>query len=326
MHGPRSHGSPSPAASAGIVLAMLAMVVVPATITLHAVRSPGTLVITGQNPSPYGYTVSLLLFIVPIVVIAFWFLPSEGLEIPQRAFCWTLGILVPLGFGLDFLFAQWFFTFPRPEATLGIHAWALGKPVPIEEYIFYFTGFIAVLLLYVWLGEYWVAAYSVPDYAGEAKALRRLLHFHPTSLVVGLALVGVAWFYKKHCAPLPDREGFPAYFSFLVAGALVPAMSFYPIARRFINWRAFSLTLFFILLISLLWEVTLAVPYGWWGFQHGAMIGLFIGAWCNLPIEEVCVWIAVAYATAIVFEIVKLWQASGRPAREAFVGRTEPKR
>jgi hypothetical protein len=29
-------------------------------------------------------------------------------------------------------------------------------------------------------------------------------------------------------------------------------MSFYPIARRFMNWRAFSLTLFFMLLISLL--------------------------------------------------------------------------
>jgi hypothetical protein len=192
--------------------------------------------------------------------------------------------------------------------------------VPIEEYAFYLTGFVAVLLLYIWLGEYWLAAYSVPDYPGEARKMVRLLQFHPSSLTVGAILIGVAWFYKKHCAPLEAQPGFPGYFTFLVAGALVPSMSFFPVARRFINWRAFSLTAFFMLLVSLLWEVTLALPYGWWNFQHHQMIGLFIGAWDGLPIEEVCVWIAVTYATAIVFEIIKLWQASGRPVREAFLG------
>src|ERR1700722_12873003 len=32
------------------------------------------------------------------------------------------------------------------------------------------------------------------------------------------------------------------------------------------------------------------------------------------------IWIAVAFATAIVFETVKLWQVSSRRAREAFLG------
>jgi len=50
------------------------------------------------------------------------------------------------------------------------------------------------------------------------------------------------------------------------------------------------------------------------------MMGVFIGAWAGLPIEAVCVWIAVTYATAIVFEIVKLWRASGRRVGEAFMG------
>ena len=50
------------------------------------------------------------------------------------------------------------------------------------------------------------------------------------------------------------------------------------------------------------------------------MMGLFVGAWSNLPIEEVCVWIAVTYATVIVFEVVKVWQASGRGVKEAFLG------
>ena len=151
------------------------------------------------------------------------------------------------------------------------------------------TGFLVVLLLYVWLGEFWVAAYNVIDYPSEAKAVRRLLHFHPTSLILAAFLIGAAWFYKKHLAVPEDQAGFPGYFIFLVVGALLPAVSFFPVARRFVNWRALSLTLFFMLLVSLLWEATLAVPYHWWGFQHHQMTGFFIGAWSGLPIEEVCV-------------------------------------
>src|SRR5262252_7233529 len=122
---PRTRGSPRPAIAAGIVIGMLAMLVIPAAITLHSVRTPASLQVEA-NASPYGYTWSLLLFIVPILVIALWFLPSEGLEIPQRAFWRTIWILVPLGWLLDIIFARWFFTFPNPKATLGILAPAFG--------------------------------------------------------------------------------------------------------------------------------------------------------------------------------------------------------
>jgi len=313
-----SSGDPSPRLSAWLVAAMLAMVALPAAITLFAVRSPGTLQVSASNPTPHGYTWSLLLFVVPIVVIGFWFVPAEGVEIPRRAFCWTIGILVPLGFGLDFFFARWFFVFPNIGATLKIGAPALGAPVPIEEYIFYFTGFLCVLLTYVWLDEFWLAAYNIADYAGESKKISRLLQFHPTSAFVGAILIAMAEVYKKMFSPVPD--GFPGYFTFLVLGAFIPAASFFPTARPFINWRAFSLTLFILVLVSLLWEATLAVPYQWWGFRPAQMTGLFIGAWAGLPIEEVGVWIAVSYATVIVFEIFKLWQASGKKAKHAFLG------
>jgi hypothetical protein len=317
MAQPRTHASPSPSVAAGIVLGMLAMVVIPAAFTLRSVIAPGKLD-AGPDPSPHGYTWSLLLFIVPIVTIFCWFLPSEGLEIPRRAFWRTIAILAPIGCGLDVIFAQWFFYFPNPRATLGLAAPALGRPVPIEEYIFYFTGFIMILLLYVWLSEYWLAAYTVEDYAGEARAMGRLLQFHPASLIAGVGLIAIAIVYKKWFSPVP--EGWPGYFIVLVAGGLVPAMSFFPAVRRFINWRALSLTMFFILLVSLLWEATLALPYGWWNYQHLAMTGVFIGAWSQLPLEAVLVWLAVTYGTVIVFEVVKIWQASGRRAREAFLG------
>ena len=320
MPGPRSHGLPSPGICALILIAMLAMIVVPATLTLRTVHSPVPLMPVNENSTPHGYTISLLLFIFPIALIAGWFLPSEGLHIPQRAFRWTLAILVPLGFLLDFFFAQWFFIYPNVGATLGITAPALGRAVPIEEYVFYFTGFLAVLLLYVWLGEFWLAAYNVPDYPGEARTVRRLLHFHPTSLILAAVLIGAAWFYKKHLALPADQGGFPGYFTFLVVGALLPAVTFFPVARRFINWRALSLTLFFMLLVSMLWEATLALPYNWWNFQHRQMIGMFIGAWSRLPIEEVFVWVAVTYATAIVFEVAKVWVALERPTRDVLFG------
>jgi hypothetical protein len=299
------------------------MIVIPATITLRTVQSPATFTPTSQNPTPYGYTWSLLLFIVPIVVIAGWFLPNERLQVPRRAFGWTLAILVPLGFLLDFIFAQWFFCYPNAGAVLGIGAPALGKPVPVEEYVFYLTGFLAVLLLYVWLGEFWLAAYNVPDYPAEARKVRRLLQFHPTSLIIAVVLIGAAWFYKKHLALSEDRAGFPGYLTVLAIGALLPAVSFFPVARRFINWRALSLTLFLMLTISLLWEATLAVPYGWWNYQHREMTGIFIGAWAGLPVEAVCVWMAVTYAVAIVYEVIKVLLASERSVREAMLGARE---
>ena len=160
MPAPRSHGLTSPTICALIVVAMLTMIVIPAAITLHSVRITAPSIPLNQGSTPHGYTISLLLFIVPITFIAIWFLPSEGLHIPQRAFWWTLVILVPLGCLLDFVFAQWFFDYPNVGATLGIPAPALGRPIPLEEYFFYLTGFLAVLLLYVWLGEYWLAAYT----------------------------------------------------------------------------------------------------------------------------------------------------------------------
>jgi hypothetical protein len=172
----------------------------------------------------------------------------------------------------------------------------------------------------VWLGEYWLAAYNVPDYSAEARQIHRLLKFHPASLLIGLALIAGSVLYKKLRSPFP--EGFPGYFTVLVIGGMVPSASLFPIARRFINWRAFSLTIFMILLISMFWEATLAVPYGWWGYQQREMVGLFIGAWAGLPIEAVTVWIAVTYGTTIVYEIVKVWQASGKPVRNAFLGST----
>src|SRR5207244_12619977 len=109
-------------------------------------------------------------------------------------------------------------------------------------------------------------------------------------------------------------------FVSLVFCFLIPSVCFFYTAQLFINWRAFSFTFFLLLLISLLWEVTLALPYGWWEYRTGILMGLHIGAWSGLPIEAVCVWLAVSFTTVITYEVIKIWKALGTRALEAFFG------
>lgn len=321
---PSPTGSPSPRLSFWLVAAMLGMVSVPAYFTLHRAGVTPSPIALSPEPSPYGYTVSLLLFIIPIVVIVFWLIPQEGIKVSKKAVSWTIGLLFPLGAALDFFFASFFFDFPNAGATLGIPAPALHKPVPVEEYVFYLTGFLCIVLLYVWFDEYWLSAYTLPGTAADRVNFDRLLRFHPESLILAVVLIGAAFAYRRFV--VPELPGFPGYFIVMVLGALVPSSILLPSARPVVNWRAFSLTMFMVLLISLLWEVTLALPYGWWNFQDDQMIGLRITAWSRLPIEEVVLWITVSYISILVYETVKRWQGSGRSAGHAFFGppKSEP--
>jgi len=305
------------------VLVMICLIAVPAAFALHTVKVSATAAITSQNPTPYGYTVSLLLFVVPILAILFWLGPTEGIPISKKSLLKTVAFLFPLGAALDFFFAHLFLGFPNRNATLHFDVPVLRGTVPIEEYLFYFTGFMAVLLIYIWLDEYWLAAYSVPAEGGARTDFERLIRFHPQSLVTAVILVGAGLLFRHYFAP--QLHGFPGYFTFLVVAALGPSTALFPEAMPVINWRAFSLTLFFMLLTSLLWEATLALPYRWWCYQPEQMLGLNVTAWSGLPIEAVCVWIAVTYQTVIVYEIVRRWQSSGRAARTAFLGSKDRK-
>lgn len=308
--------------SSWAVLAMLAMISVPVALTLHTARTSAFQPleqIVPRNPSPYGYSVSLLIFVVPILLISFWFLPQDHIRISKRAFWWTIGILFPLGAALDFFLAQFFFQFPNPAATLGVLAPALGHPVPVEEYVFYLTGFLTVLLLYLWLDGYWLHAYSVPEDDAQRTSFNRLLGFHAKSLILAVVLIGGAIVFRKLVQP--GVPGFPGYFTFLVLMILLPSIALYSAVNQVINWRALSLTVFMIVLISLLWEATLAIPYGWWAYQPRTMVGLYVRAWDNLPIEAVFVWIAVSFATVLVYETIRCWHASGRTAGDALFRR-----
>ena len=101
-------------------------------------------------------------------LLAWWFLRHPSYRFQRKAFAITLAGLLPLGFGLDILFAHAFFTFENRGATLGVEVPVVGGSVPVEEFAFYLLGFLTMLLLYIWCDEYWLGAYNVPDYRAEA--------------------------------------------------------------------------------------------------------------------------------------------------------------
>jgi hypothetical protein len=303
-----------------IVFGILAVLVIPAAITLSTVRLPLQRSDVEMNPTPLGYTVSLLIYLVPVLTLHQWFSRRfvDRLDYRRRAFRRTVATLIPLGFALDVVLGYALLTFDNPAATLGIRLPALSFAdfsfplhLPVEEFVFYALGFIAILAVYVWCDEYWLKLYNVPDYdippgttgRGLPLLLAQLQIRIP--LTISAALVGAAWMYKAF-GPHEYHDGFPTYFTFLVLASLLPSMLLFESTRRFINWQAFCFTLLWVLLTSLLWEATLAAPYQWWGYQEWHMLGLFVGAWFDLPIEAVLVWLAVTFTTVMVYEAFKI--------------------
>src|SRR5437660_12013116 len=152
-----------------VVFAIVAALVVPAAIALRTGIAPVILQATSDNPTPLGYTWSLLLFIIPIAALGWWFACRPDLQFPRKAFWRTIVVLTPLGFLLDLLFGNTFFIFPNKASTLGCDIPALGGAIPIEEFIFYLTGFTLVRLSDLLCDDYWMEASNVADYTVPAK-------------------------------------------------------------------------------------------------------------------------------------------------------------
>ena len=296
--------SEAPGYGVGVVLVIIAILVAVSGVVLNCVDEPGRLQVHSENPTPYGYTISLLLFFLPVTALGRWFLRHPEHRLAHKAYWKTVLALVPFGFLLDLVFGSFFFRFPNPEATLGIGIPALGGHIPLEEFLFYVGGFLAVLLCYIWADESWLSRYNVAEHEAAARCKYPLVQFHPASVVLGITMWMGAVIYKRQWAAEPG--GFPWYFSYLVLVTVIPSAAFFRTAQPLINWRAFSFTLLFILLVSVIWEVTLAVPYGWWEYQPEAMMGLRIRAWSDLPVEAVGVWLVVTLDTVIAYEVIKI--------------------
>lgn len=315
-------------------LVMLAALVIPATIALMQVDVGRSFVIKG-DPTPRGYTWSQLIFITPVALMAWWFKRDPHYHVYKKAFYATIGLFFCAGMGLDVLGGNAFFTFPNEGSHLGIHlpgydfrsgSWVWN--VPIEELSFYGVGALFMLLMYIWADIYWFGTHEPDEFKSRSAKLPKLVSAHWGAMIWGVVLIAAAAFYKASLAPAQcpfwpndtPTGGFPGYLTVLIAGFVAPTFVFFRKVKPFINWRALSMTIFTMLLMSLIWEGTMGVPYGWWGYQCSQMVGIYISAWTYLPIEEPILWSVATWGTVMIYEVLRIHFVSGKKLRTSMLG------
>jgi hypothetical protein len=192
------------------------------------------------------------------------------------------------------------------------------KPaLPLEEFIFYILGFITMLLAYVWADEILFFANKVDDAQRTPRVFRGWKQTLSFWLAVGLVLFLIAWWIRRS-VPSVSGRAFPGYFLFLLAVSIIPSLFCSRIAFQFINWRAFALAWLYVLGISQFWEASLGLPYGWWAYEPDQMMGIFLKAHCDLPIEAALVWTLVAWTTIIIYETILTAIQAGRKGWSIF--------
>jgi hypothetical protein len=75
-----------------------------------------------------------------------------------------------------------------------------------------------------------------------------------------------------------------------------------------------------LVLVSLMWEATLGVPYDWWNYQTPQMLGFRVLAWSALPIEAVLLWLVIAWDCIIAFELFRVFFHMERTVAAAMLG------
>ncbi|HYR27171.1 MAG TPA: hypothetical protein VEU30_01820 [Thermoanaerobaculia bacterium] len=269
-----------------------------------------------------SYRLSLLFWAVPIVLLLPRFISrSRGRPEVRRAFWLTFLYVFIAGCFLDFILGSWILKFDEHGDYL-VRFCSLSDPdefVPLEEVLFYILGAMAIILTYCWADDYWLMKYKVaPE---DQQPPPRLVIFSPQALATGAFLLvfgivlGSAYKGEFHV---------PLYYVFLDVVAFIPAVALYRAVKQRVNWRAFSFTTLWVLLTSTIWEVTLALPNKWWGYERDAMIGIWVDVWqfgeWAYPIEAMLVWLVVTFTCVLTFEAVKVYRADARPARQRLFG------
>jgi hypothetical protein len=252
------------------------------------------------------YFTSLALWGIPILYLwpVFGAVTAEGTGRRRRALRWSAGTIVLLGVVLDFLLGYLTLRFPGCGAPAGTgpYLWclpAVGGQIPIEELLFYAMGPVAMVLVYACADELWLSRYNPQD---DLLDLRLIQPSRGLMLTAGGAAVAMLGIWRL-------TGQFPTYFAFLTAGALLPALFLYRAIGSLINWPAFAVTTLYVIITSLIWEVTLAIPRQWWGYEPSGMMGLTIAAWSRgdaiFPVEAAAVWLFAPLSTILIYEFAK---------------------
>ena len=311
----------------GVYWGLMLTLLLPFGLTASRVLLPTAPPDYDANPSPLGYTFSLLIFIVPLIVFAVWLKTHPNYAVEKKVYLYTvLGILI-FGSLLDLCLGFSFFYFPNQTAVLGVRlpafSWTtmswIPAYLPIEEFGFYLFGGTYMISLYLWGILYWFKRYNPQNHANVCKNIDKIFNFNAKTLILCLILCVCGYVYKKNFGSHP--EGFSGYFTFLILLACLPCMVLYDVTKALINWRAFTFMSLTLLLVSIVYEVTFGVPYGWWKYHPDEMIGLFLPAWSGLPIEAVMLWVAAAFGTVLIYEALRIFFYMDRTPRVALFGR-----
>ncbi len=271
------------------------------------------------------YFTSLTFWLVPTLILLPRFLAYTDSGGRRRSAMWiTTVAIVVLGVVLDCVFGRTILQFdesPQARYIGWLSLPALGVHVPIEEFLFYAMTPPAVLMIYGWASEYWIAMYTPRHRPGDivspnivGVSLRALL------LAMAMMAVGLVVFRRN-----PVGIGVvPAYYSFLVALAFVPAVFVFSRVQPYVNWRAFGVTALYLIVTSMAWEATLALPRHWWGYKPAAMLGVYVSAWSPsptwpFPLEAALVWFASPFSIVMVYEYIKLRQYRANPSKATYI-------
>lgn len=308
-----------------VLICMVLVIAFPAMLTLRTVHEPPGHAHPELNPSPYGYTVSLLLFLLPTLVLAYVHMQRVKPVHHRRALLWSSGVIALVGFVLDTFFGYSFFVFKNVGATIGVRlpAWdwsTLGwvpAYLPVEEFAFYLLGAVCTITLYLWANDEWLRDYDPDVHRERAKEVPKLIHISWGSVGLWAGLVALGFLLKRLG---PEPAGFPGYYLFIMTLGFLPTFLFMRAVGPFVNWRAFGFAFALLVLVSLIWEATLGVPYDWWNYNDHAMLGIRITAWSALPIEAVLLWLVIAWDCVIAFEIFRMFFHMERSVGAALLG------
>ena len=171
-----------------------------------------------------------------------------------------------------------------------------------------------MVLVYACADERWLSKYNPPDDLLHA----RLLRLSPRLVALGVLLLAPSLLLWR------INGNYPTYYAFLVMGAFVPAVFLYRSVSAFVNWPAFVLTTLYVLVTSIVWEVTLALPREWWGYNERGMMGLWIDAWSTevnaFPVEAGFVWLCAPFSAILTYEFAKAFTAHPGSTRQALFG------
>jgi hypothetical protein len=315
--------------SNGLILLIILLLTVSGAIAMRSISGGPVQPWTQGAKSPNGYLISNVLFVLPTLALLVWLELNRKKFAPyHKAFWLTAAVILSLAVALDVFLGIAFFAWPNKASYVGLYipgyqfgaGWTWDV-IPIEEVVFYLTGIVFMLLCYIWGSASFVSAYRCDqaEYIRTAQEEKRLALFHPLPLILGVLVFLVVLVYKKF-GNHPYHQGFPGYFMFLDLLVVVPSAMFYRTVGRFINFQAFLITTLLILMISLLWEGTLGLAYGWWNYRPEQMMGIFIKPWYGLPIEEIVTWSASAWMNVTVLEVMTVYAHSDRKAKHLLFG------